>query len=103
MPHADWKIEGYPGHPEIVDTSRPIGTWGRTVAVINQQSGHPLESHPESDALAALFMAAPRLLQACKDVLPYVEYAIEYGYLELDDGSDMAVGLKRLIAEAEQG
>lgn len=100
MAYEDWSIEGYPGQPEIVDTSRPVGTWGRTVAVVSQQSGHPLESHAETDALAALFMAAPNLLNVCKDALPLVKYAIKHGYEELED-QDMVAELEAAIAEAE--
>lgn len=104
MAYEDWSIEGYPGQPEIVDTSRPVGTWGRTVAVINQQSGHPLESHPETDALAALFMAAPKLLEACKLALPYVQHELDCGEFGTENearGEELLPVLKEAIAEAE--
>lgn len=66
IPQSPWTIQenGYPSSPIVKDSN------GETVCAVSQRSGHPFESHPETDGAAQLIIDAPGMLYLLKAIRP---------------------------------
>lgn len=92
-----WELDSvFPGDLRIWEDNGVKRCYKTPVAIIPQRSGHPTQSHPETDAIAALVLAAPSLLAACKSALEYLE-------ANPDEYSDERAEACRNAIEAAEG